>query len=137
MNNANKFRSANANYFCFAGLIWTVPIILGMTLLFLFAYVIPPVPLLPHQPISFTAVLKSINYYILVVFGSQFTLQIMFQVAVLIHIIESIVAFALSIEMGCDNTFPLWTLQTLLLGYPSLRLLLIRRKSLIAQMEQP
>ena len=129
MNNVNKSRSNNINYFCFAGFVWTVPIILGMSFLFLFAYVIPPVPLLPHQPISFTAVLKCINYYILVVFGSQFTLQVTFLVAALIHIIESIIAFALSIEMGCDNTFPLWTLQTLLLGYPSLRLLLIRRKS--------
>jgi Domain of unknown function (DUF4499) len=131
MNNVNKFRITNINYFRFAGLIWTVPILLGMTFLFLFAYVIPPVPLQQHQSISFTSVLKCINYYILVVFQSQFALQVMFQIAALIHIIEAIIAFALSIEMGCEHTFPLWTLQTLLLGYPSLRLLLIRRKLIV------
>ena len=105
-----------------------------MSFLFLFAYAIPPAPFLPHQQMSFTSILKNINYYILVVFGSQFTLQVMFKVAAAIHIIEAVIAFALSIEMGCTNTFPLWTLQTLLLGYPSLRLLLRRRKSM-AQIE--
>lgn len=129
MKNTPIIGSINSNYFRFAGVMWTSIITFGMTTLFLFAYVVPPVLMQPDEALTFMTALQSMNYYVLLGFGSQYVLQVIFIGAVVIHILESMVACALSIDMGCKNTYIYWTLQTLLLGYPSLRLLLLRRQS--------
>ena len=124
----NKIENDNTNYFRFAGFLWTSSIISGMVMLFFFAYVIPPILITPDDPVNLETMLRSINYYIIKGFGSQFVLQWIFKGAVAIHALESLFACFLSIEMGCKNTWHLWTLQTLILGFPSLRLNLGRRE---------
>jgi Domain of unknown function (DUF4499) len=123
-----KTSPRNANYFRFAGFAWLFPILSGMTMLGLFAYYIKPIHLNPADPLTLENVLQTMNYYIILGFGSQYVLQIMFIVALALHGAEAIIACALSIEMGCKNTYMMWTIQTMLLGYPSLRLLLLKRK---------
>ena len=123
-----KTSPRNADYFRFAGFAWLFPILFGMVMLGLFAYYIKPIRLNPADPLTIEKVLQTMNFYIMMGFGSQFVLQIMFIVALAIHAAEAVVACAISIEMGCKNTYMKWTIQTMFLGYPSLRLLLLKRK---------
>jgi hypothetical protein len=116
------------NFFRFAGIFWYCIIIFGMTTLFIFAFLIPPLALQPGDRRTAYSVLQGINYYILIAFQSQFVLQVIFYLAVAAHVFEAFIALVLSLEMGCRSTYMYWTLQTLLLGYPSLRLLLIKRQ---------
>ena len=124
---ANK-KSHNANYYRSAGVLWTSVILSGMILLFLFAYMVPPTLMLSDDQLTLNTILQSTNYYITQSFCSQYVLQIIFIGAAITHVFESIIACVLSIKMGCTNTYMLWTFQTLLIGYPSLRLLLKRRE---------
>jgi|Transcript_20718 hypothetical protein len=117
-------KESNCNYFEFAGIFWSVLITFGMTALYFFAFEIEPILLQRNDEVTFITILQSINYYIIKVFQSQIVLGYVFYGAVSIHALESVFALAISLQMGCSNTYMRWTLQTLWLGYPSLRLLL-------------
>ena len=121
-------KNKNANFFRSTSVLWTSVIICGMILLFLFAYIVPPVLMEDSGPLTLIIVLQNMNHYIIQAFGSQYILKIIFIGAVAIHVFEAIIAYILSTRMGCTNTYIFWTFQTLLIGYPSLRLLLQRRE---------
>ena len=61
-------------------------------------------------------------------FGTQGVLQCVLLAAIAAHAVEAVVAARMSRGMGCTKTWGLWALQTFCLGYPSLRLLLMRRR---------
>ena len=120
-------RKQNANYFRFAGFFWLSLILFGMTTTYLFAYVIPPILMESDSAMTVDTFLQSINYYIVKAFGSRQVLDYIFKAAVGAHLLEGVIALILSIEMGCYNTCILWMLQTVVYGYPSLRILLNKR----------
>ncbi len=74
-------------------------------------------------------VLAPFNDLGLFLFRSQFGIQIVFLLAVLAHVGEAIYAVRVATEKECTNRKIAWFIQTLLLGYPSLRLLLAREKN--------
>jgi hypothetical protein len=117
-------KESNCNFFRFAGIFWSVLITFGMTALYSFAFEIEPILLQQDDQLTFITILQSMNFYIMKVFYSQIVLGYVFYGAVAIHAIESVFALVLSLRLGCNNTYMRWTLQTLWLGYPSLRLLL-------------
>lgn len=113
-----------SNYFHRAGIIWFIIIPFGMGLLALLAFVFPPSLPQSGSPSSGSEFFQLINFYVLKAFQSQFVLQVIFYLAVAIHVVESLVAYFVATKMGCLESRGYWAAQTLLLGYPSLRLLL-------------
>ena len=128
MKNDASDRKQNANYFRFVGFFWSSLILFGMITLYLFAFVITPRPMQPDTPLSLLAVLQGINYYIVEAFGSRQVLVYIFKAAVVAHLIEGLYALNISVDMGCTNTCSTWMLQTAIVGYPSLKLLLLKRE---------
>lgn len=61
------------------------------------------------------------------IFQTREILQLVFQLAILTHIIETIIALIVAYKIGCNREIIiLWVIQTIFLGYPSLGLLLER-----------
>jgi Domain of unknown function (DUF4499) len=116
-----------SNYFRRAGAVWFIIIPFGMGLLPLLAFFFPPSLPKSGSPSSGSEFFQLINFYVLKAFQSQFVLQIIFYLAVAIHVVESLVAYFVATKMGCLESRGYWAAQTLLLGYPSLRLLLQKR----------
>lgn len=88
---------------------WWIAIITGMSVL---------------TVLSFNAHLFYLfSHYIFGLF-SQFELQILLFLAIVVHICEALYAKKIALSLGFVSTSFSWFLQTLLLGYPSLRLLL-------------
>eukprot|EP01041_Mallomonas_annulata_P012629 gene12629-26593_t len=73
--------------------------------------------------------LKPVYDFGLLIFYSKEGLKIVFNVAVILHVLECIYATYLAISLGCKNTWYLWTIQTFILGFPSLKLLLALKKT--------
>ena len=121
-------KNQNANFFRSTGVLWTSVIICAMILLFMLAYIVEPALIDTNDLFTSIVTLQKMNHHIVQAFGSQYILKIIFKGAVAIHVFEAIIAYILSTSMGCTNTYILWTFQTLLIGYPSLRLLLQRRE---------
>jgi len=104
--------------------IWWVLSIGGMTLLFIIASAKEPVQaLLP------------LDNFALAVFGSRKTLQTVFALSVIAHVIEAQIACYICMVELRLHTWHMWAVQTVLLGYPSLRLLLARRRELMGTHE--
>lgn len=64
---------------------------------------------------------------------SQSLLRLILIGAVAAHIAEGLYAFALATRLGLHATRSGWALQTLVLGFPSLRLLLAKRSGQLDQ----
>eukprot|EP01034_Spumella_vulgaris_P021451 gene21452-27484_t len=119
---ADRERLNNKDFFEIAHIVWYFLIILGMTLLGLTAFCSPQY--LQHS----NAFLSAVNWLALTIFRSQQILKYVFIAAVGAHVIESLQAFNLCLQLRCDETKYMWVAQTLLLGYPSLKLLYDRQK---------
>lgn len=106
-------------YFAFAHMIWYFLVLTGMVLLWLVAYFPADAPLLQRH-------LSGVYALSLFLFRSQVNLRLVFVLAVIAHVVEALYAMILA-HYWCymqPGTVLSWTLQTLLLGYPSLQLLL-------------
>lgn len=105
----------NVNFFRPAGLLWWFLINLGMGLLTIVAFDL--VDTTNHW------LMAPVYRLGILLFRSRLGLQIVFALAVLAHVIEAAMALYVAAALGCTNTLWLWGLQTVILGYPSLRLL--------------
>jgi len=74
------------------------------------------------SPMIITQTLSACRTLGILLFGSQRNLKSLFVAAVGAHVIESAMSVSVARYMKLE-TWPLWGLQTLLLGYPSLRIL--------------
>ncbi len=83
-----------------------------------------------HNQLHSNKFIQAVNWLALTIFQTQFILIFVFVAAVLAHVCEALYAMHLSRKIGCKSTVTAWGLQTLLLGYPSLRLLQKRQKVL-------
>ena len=61
----------------------------------------------------------------IILFMSLNNLKILWWVCLWIHIVESGIALALALRVDAENVGP-WVLQTMIYGFPSLRLLLAK-----------
>jgi len=106
-------------FFKMPHLIWFILCIGGMSALFLIAYA--------DAPVRHILPLDNLAMYI---FRSRATLKVVFNLAVVAHFVEAQYAvFVCTSQLGL-TTWPFWALQTFILGYPSLALLLERRDML-------
>jgi Domain of unknown function (DUF4499) len=119
-----------SNYFRRAGIVWFIIVPFGMGLLALLAFFFPPSLPKSGSPSNGSEFFQLINFYVLKAFQSQYVLQIIFYLAVAIHVAEALVAYFVATKMGCFESRGYWAAQTLLLGYPSLRLLLQKRRDI-------
>lgn len=122
-----QFDRDDSSYFRRASIFWFIIIPFGMSLLALLAFFFPPSLPMSGSPASAAEFFQLINFYVLIAFQSQFVLQIILYLAVAIHVGEALLAYVVATRMGCVKTRGYWAAQTLLLGYPSLRLLLQKR----------
>jgi len=76
------------------------------------------------QPISY--LLKPIESFGLLVFQTHANIKIVFFLALIIHLCEAVYAANFALHIGCKKTWLLWFVQTLIVGGPSLMLLLKR-----------
>lgn len=111
------------DFFAFASPIYTVLVLLGMSLLAMSAFRDMAVPL--GSGLLSRLLLAPSEALGLAIFRSQLNLQYVFYGAVAVHVLEALVAWAVA-DKVCKNTQGMWIAQTLLLGYPSLSLLLER-----------
>ena len=81
-------------------------------------------------------ILKYANMLALLLFRSQFGVQLLFWLACSVHVGESCLAYRAAKSLGCMDTLCwLWAFQTLLLGFPSLSLLQ-ERQEIMKKLEQ-
>ncbi|CAM9607580.1 unnamed protein product [Ascophyllum nodosum] len=103
--------------FASPGLVWWVASILGMWLMTISAFENAcPKFLLPFQ--------RYVFYLHISVFRTMWILRLGCVLAYAVHLWEGWYAFGLALKAGHRDTAPLWLIQTTVLGYPSLRLLL-------------
>lgn len=111
----------NYNYFDYPHIIWWILILYGMIMLGMIA-------LLDRSSILLQSIyikpIKDLGYYL---FTTQYNLKLTFVIAIILHIIEAMYAITIAINLGCFNTWLLWSIQTFFLGYPSLQLLIKRK----------
>jgi len=109
----------NAAYFEVPNLIWFILCIGGLTCLFFIAYSEKPVRhLLPLDALA------------IAIFKSRANLKVLFNFACLAHFFEAQYAvYVCTSQLGLTS-WPFWAVQTFILGYPSLSLLLERRRML-------
>jgi hypothetical protein len=106
----------DALFFKMPHLVWWICCLGGMILTFVIARAEGPVmAILPVDRLA------------LAIFGTRKTLQYVFNLAVLAHFVEAQYAVYVCTFQLRLSSWPMWALQTLLLGYPSLSLLLERR----------
>lgn len=114
----------NDDFFEFSAVVWVVSIMMGLVLLAIAAFADAH----QLQAGDYSVLMQGVYWLAVSIFQSQPNLQIVFYSAAAIHVAESIVALAYAVRIGCKNTMAMWWLQTLLFGYPSLRLLLRREQ---------
>ncbi|EDO43551.1 predicted protein [Nematostella vectensis] len=104
-------------YFRFASIIWYILVIAGLTLFYLVTFKPDSFPFE-----AFGLLGKRLQT---VKENNQQTFEIGFTMAILVHIAEACMAFRTCRKMNLSSSASLkWTLQTLLLGFPSFGLLL-------------
>ena len=119
--NVTKGNDKNRGFFKVPHLVWWILCIGGMACTHIIGHAEEPVRhLLPLEIVA------------LKIFGSRDNLKIVFNLACLAHILEAQYAvYICAFQLKLTDTWPLWALQTALLGYPSLSLLIERRTELI------
>ena len=110
-------------YFQFAAFFWWPLILSGMIILYYFAFFE-----YSNTTQSWKAILDPLRAISLAIFKSEYMLRVVWRCAITAHFCEAMYAVNVCIDIGCLKLGS-WFVQTLLLGYPSLRLLL-KRKSL-------
>mmetsp|Transcript_5244 Transcript_5244/g.5375 ORF Transcript_5244/g.5375 Transcript_5244/m.5375 type:complete len:124 (+) Transcript_5244:81-452(+) len=100
--------------------IWWFLILGGMSIVFIIAFC--------PDLISYIPCMDHVNDIGLLIFQSQTGLKILFVFACLIHLAEAVYAARIALFLGFKDTWVYWFAQTALLGYPSLRHLLIAQR---------
>jgi nucleoside-diphosphate-sugar epimerase len=113
----------NQDYFRFAPLVMWVLVVGGMAVTFILGY-----ELYPWNDSFRTIVLNPLLRIGLLLFRSLLGLKVLFWTAVLAHILEAFLALQALQGNEYSNTWQLWFLQTLFLGYPSLKLIYERNR---------
>jgi hypothetical protein len=116
----NSSKNKYAGWFQCAHLVWWILCIGGMICTHVIAHADGPVRhILPLDILA------------LKVFGTRDNLKVIFNLACLAHVFEAQYAiYVCTFQLGLTDSWPLWGIQTVLLGYPSLSLLLKRRTEL-------
>ena len=115
-------RLSNADYFRTPSWIFWVLILFGIASLGVVAY-----DLCPQEGPLWTYLLEPLLRLGLLLFRSREGLQMVFIAAVAVHVLEACIALFVMRDRY-THTWGLWFVQTLLLGYPSLRLILRRNE---------
>eukprot|EP00457_Paulinella_chromatophora_P005413 gb/GEZN01005430.1/.p1 GENE.gb/GEZN01005430.1/~~gb/GEZN01005430.1/.p1 ORF type:complete len:483 (-),score=32.85 gb/GEZN01005430.1/:91-1539(-) len=113
---------SNENFFEFSVLIWWILVIGGMSLTGMLGGMVS------KECIASSPFLTFFDGIAKGIFHSQENIMIVFQLAVATHVLEATWAIKVAREDGCSNTWWMWFIQTLVLGYPSLGLLYKRRQ---------
>lgn len=126
---AKRYREVDwTNYFSTPSAVWWISINIGMLVLAVSALGPDDYATSLSMSSSYLEMLfvpaKYLGYAI---FRSQTGLQVVLALAVAAHVCEGIYAGALTRRLGCSNTWHLWAIQTLLLGFASLKLINERR----------
>lgn len=79
---------------------------------------VPPILTFAAQPTT------TARFIHLAVFRRLWAIRLLFVLAVLAHVLEAWYAFARAKRAGHGDTAPLWLIQTLILGFPSTRLVI-------------
>lgn len=116
----------NADYFRTPSISWWVLIVFGLFHLFILAFT--------EYSISNTKyaifILQPLESIGLVLFRSHYGMQLVFYVAILAHVVETILTMYAMRGRGYRNTWLLWMVQTLMLGGPSMNLILARNAAM-------
>lgn len=120
-----------SNYFRYVHPVWYFVVPTTMTLLIVFAFFFSPPPYEGGRASNAYEAFQLCNTYILKLFRKQVYLQVFFAVICFSHVCEAITSFQIATRMGFWNTRYYWMLQTLLLGAPSFRLLMRKRRKII------
>lgn len=119
----------NHDYFDFPPIILWILILYGLIMLSLVSILNPS----NSSSILHSPLIRPINQLAYSIFRNQFNLQIVLLLAIAAHVFESMYAMYLARgRLNCRNTWLLWGIQTLLLGYPSLQLLMARESFMIS-----
>ena len=110
----------NPGFFRVAHFVWWLLCVGGMTVTFIIAHSDGPIP-----------ALKPLEIIGLSIFGSRDNMKILFNLAVLAHLIEAQIAIYICLVELRLHSWPLWAIQTMLLGYPSLGMLIERKTYLL------
>lgn len=73
-------------------------------------------------------VISKIEVFSFFIFRSKHILQLVWWAAIMTHIAETIYTINVAVSIGVKYTLPAWILQTVLLGGPSMNLILARRE---------
>ena len=114
-----KYPHRNAHYYRCPHILWWVSISSGMTIIFLQSFSLVDAE---KSPAFYSFLLRSSLF----LFRSVTGIRIVFALACATHVVEAMIALYVMSGRGYTHTWWLWGIQTLLLGYPSLRLLLAR-----------
>lgn len=110
-------KKSNSHFFRLVAPIWWFLCLGGMISLAGIAFTLP-----------FAVYLQPLEALGLYIFRSKETLRTVFWLALAAHLLEACYAAFTAARMGCKMAWVLmWTCQTALLGFPSLRILLARR----------
>lgn len=116
---ADLYQNYNRHFFKSPSFIWWFLCLGGMICTAIIAYAKEPVRhLLPLEMLAFA------------IFGTREKLRVIFQFACVAHLIEAQYAAYICMFQLKILTWPLWACQTFLLGWPSLSILIARRKQL-------
>jgi hypothetical protein len=120
-----KSSADNAHYFRFASWYWWILCVGGMSLTCSIAY-----QLVNTTPASGSLLMKvygSLDSLALYLFRSRLGVQVVFWLATLAHVVETVIALRTANRIGCNGTVLwLWGFQTLCLGFSSLGFLQAR-----------
>lgn len=121
-NNNVKQNNINKLFFRFSSFYYWILCIGGMWLTYYIAFI--------DNPDSLTStnyLFNKIRLLAYFIFQTRDILQWVFIIACIIHIMEALFACIIADAIGCSNLIILlWGIQTLLLGYPSLNIILDR-----------
>jgi hypothetical protein len=113
------------NFYRFPHLIWWFLVLTGMMLTWIIAY-----DMIPSNS-SYYVLIQPIESFSLALFRTRFVVKLVFLAALIAHSVESMIAYYYAVYLlNCSETWLLWTMQTFVLGYPSLRYLIGRQKFL-------
>ena len=98
-------------------------VVLGMTLLGICA-------LGNHTQLTQNIFIQSVNWLAIKIFQTQNILKYVFISAVCVHVCEALYAVYYAYHIGCTNTYIVWGIQTVFLGFASVRLLHARERAM-------
>ena len=123
------FRHKNSDFFLVPSPIWWICVLGLMGILAAIAFT-------EESIVNDFPGLKEIKNCALFIFRSQNNLKWIFWLANIVHVFESFVAMIYCYQLEC-RTWYLWLIQTALLGFPSLNLLIMEtnRREISSQLD--